>query len=414
MAKAIDKCRISGSDKLVSILDLGIQRLTGVFPSSPGADITAGPLELVFCPESGLVQLRHSYDAAEMYGTNYGYRSGLNAAMVTHLTAKARRLEELAGLQPGDVVVDIGSNDGTLLGAYTRSGIRRLGIDPTAEKFRNFYAPGIELVPTFFGVDAYRSAAGGTPAKLVTAVSMFYDLDDPVGFLQEISATLADDGICHLEQSYMPLMFERNAYDTVCHEHLEYYSVQSLLWIADKADLTVLDVELNDVNGGSFAVTLAKRAAKFSSNDRAVEHLLRAERAANLDKVSGYSGVQERACEHRTELRARIRELRDRGKRVFGYGASTKGNVLLQYCGFTTDDIECIAEVNPDKFGCYTPGTDIPIVSEEVAKSMRPDYFLVLPWHFRPGILKREAAWMAEGGGMIFPLPTIDVVNRVV
>jgi hypothetical protein len=222
--RAISCCRIGKSKNLISVLNLGFQALTGVFPKSADEPVTIGPLELVWSPDSGLLQLKHSYDASEMYGDNYGYRSGLNQSMVDHLTNKVRYLERLAGSKSGDVVLDIGSNDATTLKAYSVSGLKRVGIDPTGRKFAEYYPSGIKLVPDFFSAAGYRSVIK-QPAKIVTSIAMFYDLEDPIQFAKEIESILADDGIWHFEQSYMPSMLRTKAYDTVCHEHIEYYSL---------------------------------------------------------------------------------------------------------------------------------------------------------------------------------------------
>ena len=406
----IDRCRVSGSRNLVPVLSLGHQALTGVFPRDRAAGITSGPLELVWCPDSGLLQLHHSYAAGEMYGDNYGYRSGLNQSMVDHLTDKARHLERLAGLTAGDVVLDIGSNDGTTLKAFSVPGIRRIGIDPTGEKFRSCYTDEITLLPEFFSAAAYGSAEKRR-AKIVTSIAMFYDLDAPVEFAKQVESILASDGIWHFEQSYMPSMLRTNSYDTICHEHLEYYSLGVVQKIVEAAGLEVVDVVMNAVNGGSFAVTAARAGNRaVQPNAPVVNWLLEQEARMGLDTPRPYREFEERVFRHRSDLTRLIRTLVADGKKVLGYGASTKGNVLLQFCGFTEADIPTIAEVNPDKFGCFTPGTHIPIVSETEARAMKPDYFLVLPWHFKNGIVRREKEFLAAGGKMIFPFPEIEIV----
>lgn len=199
--KEIKQCRVSGSKDLVSVLNLGHQVLTGVFPKSASARITSGPLELVWCPDGGLLQLRHTYESGEMYGENYGYRSGLNQSMVSHLTDKVNYLQRMVDLKPGDRVLDIGSNDATTLKAYTAAGIKRIGIDPTGRKFAQYYTGDISLVPDFFSATAYRSIES-QPARIITSIAMFYDLDSPVEFAKQIESVLADNGIWHFEQSY--------------------------------------------------------------------------------------------------------------------------------------------------------------------------------------------------------------------
>ena len=406
----ISKCRVGDDSNLVSVLNLGHQALTGVFPRNAAEDVTVGPLELVWCPKSGLLQLKHTYNSSEMYGDNYGYRSGLNQSMVTHLTDKVAYLERLVSLKAGDAVVDIGSNDATTLKAYQTNGLKRIGIDPTGKKFAEYYPAEISLVPDFFSADAYRSVEK-QPARIVTSIAMFYDLDSPITFAQQIESVLADDGIWHFEQSYMPSMLRMNSYDTICHEHLEYYSLAVVKTILEKSGMRLVDVVMNSVNGGSFAVTAAKASnTSIRSNDAVINWLLDQEDRMGLNTPRPYRDFEERVFRHRDDLTRLIRALNADGKKVLGYGASTKGNVVLQFCGLTANDIPAIAEVNPEKFGKVTPGTHIPIISEADAKAMKPDYFLVLPWHFKDGILRREKEYLASGGKFIFPFPEIEIV----
>ncbi len=405
----VSACRICGSRNLKQILNLGDQALTGVFPRDPNRKITSGVLDLLKCDAStgcGLVQAGHSYPMGEMYGDNYGYRSGLNRSMVEHLRNKSDELKKWVNVSSDDVILDIGSNDGTLLSFFERP--KRIGIDPSAEKFRKFYPPGIELVVDFFTANAFKKLVGGKKAKLVTSIAMFYDLPEPLKFVQDIRDVLAPDGIWHLEQSYLPLMVERNAYDTVCHEHLEYYALRQIKWMADNCDLRIIDVGTNDVNGGSFWITIAHRNSSFKANDAAVEKMLKDE--AVYDMLAPYEAFRKRIDEQKRRLLDRLAQLRSEGKKVFGYGASTKGNVVLQYCGITPAIIPYIAEVNPDKFGCYTPGTRIPIISEAEAKAMKPDVLMVLPWHFKENFLQREAEFIRGGGKLLFPLPQVELV----
>jgi hypothetical protein len=408
--KKIETCRISGSRNLIPVLNLGTQVLTGVFPSEKTQAVTSGPLELAWCPDSGLLQLHHSYDLNEMYGFNYGYRSGLNESMVQHLKNKVIHLTRLRPVSAGDVVLDIGSNDASLLSAYGELGLYRIGIDPTGLKFQEFYKDGIELVPDFFSAEAFKSKCANKKASIITSISMFYDLESPAEFVQNISDILEKNGIWHFEQSYMPAMLRMGSYDTVCHEHLEYYSLRVVKELVERHGLKVIDVQMNAINGGSFAVTAAHAESELKANTPLIEWLLGQEDRLGLDTIKPYKDFEERVHRHREDLVKLIRSLRADGKTVVGYGASTKGNVLLQYCGFDRDDIACIAEINPDKFGCFTPGSLIPIVSEAEAKLMKPDYMLVLPWHFRDFILKREESYLNSGGKLIFPLPEIEIV----
>jgi hypothetical protein len=392
------------------VLDLGNQALTGVFPKFRETPVTRGPLELVWCPESGLLQLANSFDANEMYGENYGYRSGLNQSMIQHLTRKIRNLERMANLKPGDTVLDIGSNDATSLKAYTANGLIRIGIDPTGAKFKEYYPHDVVLISDFFSAKTFWTIANNR-AKIVTSIAMIYDLEDPIKFAREVAEVLADNGIWHFEQSYMPSMLRLSSYDTICHEHLEYYSLAVVRRILDAAHMKIVDVQMNSVNGGSFAVTAThKENDSIWSNNAIVGWLLEQEERMGLGTPRPYRDFEERVYRHRADLTRLLRTLVADGRKVLGYGASTKGNVLLQFCGFTEKDIPAIAEVNEDKFGAFTPGTLIPIVSEAEARAMQPDYFLVLPWHFKEGIVIREQEFIAKGGKMIFPFPEIEIV----
>ncbi len=409
--REIQSCRISGSTHLISVLNLGEQCLTGVFPRDRKQHVTRGPLELIWCPDSGLLQLKHSYSLSEMYGDNYGYRSGLNASMVTHLQGKVRGLERKLPLREGDWVLDIGSNDGTLLKAYSVPCLKRIGMDPTAAKFRSFYPPDVAVITDFFSADAFLQATGGRRARIITSIAMFYDLEDPGTFVADIARTLARDGIWHFEQSYMPSMLRTNAYDTVCHEHLEYYSLRVIRDLLAAHGLRVINVQMNGINGGSIAVTACHADSDMASENSIVEWTLQQEENWGLNSSKPYRQFEDRVFKHRSDLQRLLWSLVNDGKRVLGYGASTKGNVLLQFCRFGPDEIPAIAEVNPEKFGAYTPGTFIPIISEAEAKAMRPDYFLVLPWHFKANIVEREKEYLAAGGKLIFPLPEIEIVG---
>lgn len=417
MIKEITRCRICGGADLKPIINLGSQALTGIFPRSATSTLTAGPLELVRCDDEhnsnacGLLQLRHSYDLEEMYGLNYGYRSGLNQSMMAHLKGIVKQIEGLVQLQPGDHVLDIGSNDGSLLSFYEEiKDLKLIGIDPTGVKFKEYYQPRIQLIPEFFSASEIKKNFGSQKMRVVTSISMFYDLEQPLQFVKEICDVLAEDGIWVLEQSYMPTMLEVTAYDTICHEHLEYYSLKQIKWMADQVGLKIISVSLNDTNGGSFCLALARKDSKYPEAVFEMAALFEKEQKIALHTDAPYQAFTQRVIRHKQDLLEFFAMAREQGKKVIGYGASTKGNVILQYCGLTTTDLPFIAEVNPDKFGCFTPGTHIPIISEKDARAMRPDYFFVLPWHFRKGIVEREQEFLKQGGRLVFPLPEIEWV----
>lgn len=409
MYNEIEACRISKSKNLINVLSLGEQYLTGVFPKSVSEEVTKGPLDVVWCPDSGLLQMKQSYSLDEMYGENYGYRSGLNASMVRHLTNKIHTLERLVTLSPKDLVIDIGSNDATSLKAY-KSKCRKVGIDPTGSKFKEYYTDDISLIPDFFTAGVFHSLFPNERAKIITSIAMFYDLESPLDFVKDIEQCLDDEGIWHFEQSYMPSMLRTNSYDTICHEHLEFYSFKVVKNMLENCGLRVVDVQMNAINGGSFAVTACKTNASYKSNTAIINWMLKQEDDMGLDTPKPYRDFEERVFKHRKNLLELIEALVADGKKIFGYGASTKGNVLLQFCGLTTKHIPYIADVNEQKFGSFTPGTHIPIISEKDAHAMKPDYFFVLPWHFKASILEREKEYIEQGGKFIFPLPEIEIV----
>lgn len=415
MAQAISHCRICGNDNLQRVLDLGTQKLTGIFPREVDADLTAGPLELVKCHgpagggQCGLLQLRHSFDLKEMYGDNYGYRSSLNRSMVDHLRQLAQSLQSQVPLHRGDLVLDIGSNDGTLLSFYPDQDIDVVGIDPTAYKFEKYYQPHIRRIPDFFTRETFQANFADRKARIVTSIAMFYDLPAPQVFANDVAATLADDGLWHLEQAYLPSMLDGAIYDSICHEHLQYYALKQIKFLGDRAGLKIVAVHFNDVNGGSFAVTMAKDRAPYPACDELVREVLRREDSQGLDQLERLFKFADDVAAHRDALVRSLRNIRADKKLILGYGASTKGNVVLQYCGITPEDLPFIAEVNEDKFGCYTPGTNIPIIPEPDARAMKPDYFLVFPWHFRDNILRREAAFVQQGGRFLLPFPTVHL-----
>ena len=414
----IAKCRVCGNPNLDSILDLGTQALTGIFPKAADQQVPVAPLQLVKCADKddanacGLVQLKHSCNPTLMYGSNYGYRSGLNASMVAHLQAKAEKIRGTASLPPGSMILDIGSNDSTLLRALDEPGLQMVGMDPTGEKFREFYPPHIHLIPDFFSASRFRREFGHRRANVITSIAMFYDLEDPQAFVHQVAETLADNGIWVFEQSYLPLMLGRTSYDTICHEHVEYYSLKQIRYLLDRAELKIISVEKNQVNGGSFSVTAAHRSSTGLEPDSSVPEAFAEEAGQELAGGNIYAQFRERVFAQREALCRLLRNWSETGRKLFGYGASTKGNVILQFCGISSKDIPFIADVNPDKFGCFTPQTLIPIISEEQARARKPDGYLVLPWHFREHILVREKNFLAAGGALVFPLPQIEVVLK--
>lgn len=405
--KKIEKCRICGATELIPVADYGVQKLTGRFPKKIDELIIEGPLRLLKCMgECGLVQLGCNYDLADMYGDEYGYRSGLNKSMVMHLKYKVKRIEKLVIQEPGDIVIDIGSNDGTTLGFFNES-FTKIGVDPTANKFRRYYKENIKVIPEFFPSKNLEEILSGRKAKIITSFSMFYDLDDPMEFTFQIKDHLSDEGIWVFEQSYLPLMLATNGFDTACHEHLEYYSLKQIKYLLTKADMKIIDIELNKINGGSISITAARKSSSYAESNTAFENLLIYEEIQDIDSIRVWVEFEKRISIIKKELFDLFDNISLEGKKIGGLGASTKGNVLLQYFGIDAQILPYIGEINSDKFGSYTPGTSIPIISEgEVIE--KSDYLLVLPWHFKDFFVKNLKL---KGKKLIFPLPYVHVIQ---
>ncbi len=404
-------CRVCQSSGLEEIINLGTQPLSGVFPLSPSHLVSYGELKLMRCSECGLVQLGSSFPSEEMYGDNYGYRSGLNTTMVQHLERIAQGLIRRIGLEKRDVICDIGSNDGTFLKNFEGLDLELIGIDPTAEKYQTYYAPGAKIITSFFSEDNYFSNHA-KKAKIVTSIAMFYDLDDPVGFASQVNNILKDDGYWLIEMSYAPWVQTTGAYDTICHEHIEYYSLADLTHILNLAGFYIKDVSTNAINGGSIAV-LARKLSNFFTDPSSEYYiwLSAEEQRSRVNTLESWKQFAQRVESRRNSLRTLINEIKISGKTLYGLGASTKGNVLLNYSNLDNSLISAIGEVNPYKYGRVTPGSNIPIVSELDILRANPDYLIFLPWHFRENAIQKYQSFLTDGGRFIFPLPSVEVLG---
>ena len=410
MYKEITKCRISESPNLISVLNLGKQALTGVFPKGKDTPITSGPLELVWCPKSELLQLKHSYYPEEMYGDNYGYRSGLNRSMVNHLKAKVEQLQRLYPLQSGDIVLDIGSNDATLLKHYSNEGLRRIGIDPTGVKFKEYYTGGIELIPDFFSATAFKKMVSDKKAKIITSIAMFYDIQNPNKFVSDFKSILHEKGIWVMEMYYLPILLKYNAYDSICHEHITYLSFNHINYLCKKNNLKIFKTSLNSMNCGSIRYFICHKDAKFKLNFSSIQKCKKLEKVLSNEKC--LYNFKKRIQFLSNKLRSTIKRLKENKKTIHIYGASTKGNILIQYTKLTTKEIDFAADRNPLKWNRKMPGSNIPIISENKSRLKNPDAYLVLPWHFKKEFIKREKRFLSKGGQLIFPLPIIHTLSK--
>jgi SAM-dependent methyltransferase len=410
-------CRVCGSPSLKKIIDLGPQYLQGSF-IKPGKEMPCTRkinCTLVRCnPEEdenacGLLQMQHSVPPEILYAA-YWYRSGTNNTMRNHLK---EIIESVTSLIKKDnaTVLDIGCNDGTLLNYYPPA-FKKFGIDPSdvAQEVKN-----AKVVQDIFPSEELFKLLEGTKLDVITSIAMFYDLESPVDFVKGIKRFLSPDGVWIFEMSYMPRMLELDSYDTICHEHLEYYSLAVLEKICAMAGIKIFKISFNDINGGSIRC-YATHKEYSGFNDKRNYDLINETRQKEfdleLDTDKPYSSFQKRITKLKKELHDLLMKLKKKGKKIHVYGASTKGNTILQWCKINHELVEYAAERNPDKYGAMTLGTNIPIVSEEESRAMNPDYYLVLPWHFKKEFLQREKKTMQKGTAFIFPIPKIEIVKQ--
>jgi hypothetical protein len=401
------------------VLDLGEQCIAGAFADPKGEKPVQRriPLQLVRCDTSrdqdacGLLQLKHTVPGAILY-RSYWYRSGINRTMTEHLHGIAGQAEELVGLRPGDLVIDIGCNDGTLFDGYRERDARFLGFDPS-DVARYAEEKGYDVVRDFFDHARLHRRHPDQKARVVTSIAMFYDLEEPAEFAADVARSLAEDGIWISEFSYMPTMIEKNSFDTIVHEHLEYYSLSVVERLLGDAGLEVIGAELNDVNGGSIRLVIAHQGSRTPTPEAAerLQSMRIREFELALDSQEPYERFARNVDRVKRELSELLRSLKDEGKTIHVYGASTKGNTILQYVGIDSGIIDCAADRNPDKWGSETIGTRIPIVSEDESRKVKPDYYLVLPWHFLEEFLEREQAFLEGGGKFVLPLPEVRVLD---
>jgi len=417
--KSRTTCRICGSKNLTSILNLGEQYFANY--SSKSNDVVPFeeklPLELIRCDRSldpkscGLVQLRHTTPPNIMYD-RYFYRSGINQTMTNNLNEIVKQTILKIDLGSDDFVIDIGCNDGTLLQNYKQLSVKSIGFDPAKNMAEFSKQSGATIITEFFSSDEFIKNFGNYKAKIITSIAMFYDLENPNIFVEDIAKILHPDGIWVLELSYLPLMLSENAFDTIVHEHLEYYHFSVLEFLLSKHNLKVVDVYLNDINGGSFRV-FVQHENKLINNEsiKRISELQEKEEHLNLDTNQLFDTFINRVHTEKEKLITFIKNETSLGKKIHCYGASTKGNTLLQFYNLDKKLIQFIADRNPDKWGRRTIGTDIPIISEEESHSMNPDYYLILPWHFITEFTERENDYLKNGGKLIVPLPYFKIIE---
>ena len=412
-ATAVSRCRACRSSSLIPLFSLGALSLCNAFPLE-GEEPARIPLDVLLCDPRGggcgLVQLRHSTSTGLLY-TRYWYQSAISSTMREHLATITKGAENLVPLASGDVVLDIGCNDGTLLRSYVAAGIRRIGFEPN-QLHERAKGSATTIVNDFFSAAAFR-VTGAAPAKIVTSIAMFYDLDDPGTFADDVRECLADDGIWIVEMHHLPAMLETNGFDAIVHEHVAFYSMTTLQRLLAARDFEIFDVELNGMNGGSFRTFIRRQGAPVREPAGAaarVESLARREADAGLTSVTTYERFMANVNQARDQLRAFVTGAVSRGERVCLHGASTKGNALLQYYGLDNTVITAAADLNADKWGRRTPGTGIPIMRPEDVASLRPRYVIVPIWHLLDEV-QRFWAQLDPEAALIAPLPAMRVLE---
>tara|TARA_Y100001968_G_scaffold329780_1_gene379938 strand:+ start:94 stop:1356 length:1263 start_codon:yes stop_codon:yes gene_type:complete len=414
----ITSCRLCNCTDLIPVFDFGLQALSTRFPAKNEADAEIIPLNLVQCRNSkcNLTQLTHDYDFDDLYRKGYGYRSGVNKTMCNHLSNIVGQLEKIVELKEGDTVLDIASNDGTLLKNYKRKyKINLIGIDPTITQYRSYYPiKNTYLSSEFFSKHVFDCISPTKKAKIITSIAVFYDVPSPNNFAKDIASILDENGIWIMEQSYLPILIKDLSFDSICHEHLAYYGLKQIKLIAKNASLRVFNVETNSMNGGSLRVFMCHSNSNYKTNTQNIDLIENIESKAQINNQETFKQFKEKIISIRDELMKFINQEKQKGKKIHIYGASTKGNVLLQFFGINNELIEAAAERNEWKYGHRTPGTNIPIISEEESRALKPDYYLVLPWHFKNEFIEREKDFIDKGGRLIFPLPKVEIYPRTI
>ena len=390
---------------------MGKLSFTGKFAKNKNESIPKAEITLVKCKGCNLVQLSKNFNPKYLYGKDYGYRSGINKTMTDHLAKTAKLLSKKTKINRNEYVLDIASNDGTLLHKY-KKGIVKVGVDPILNKFKDLYKSIDYPINDFFSYKVIQKSKIKNKFKIITALSVFYDLKKPNNFLRDVKKLIdPKNGIFLLEFADLLSIIKYKLFDTICHEHLEYYSAKVIIDMVKNNGLKVFDIHTNSINGGSIRFFISDDHANYIINKKNIDKYLSEEKKHKLEKKSTYKNFFKEINNLKINLNKLISKIKLEDKTIHGYGASTKGNVLLQYFNIKNDQIPCIADRNPEKNNLYTPGTKIKIITEKISRNLKPDYYLVLPWHFKNEILKREKKMIENGTKFIFPLPSIKVTD---
>ena len=403
--QTIKKCRISKKKDLVSVGKFNKMSLTGTFPNSRNHKIHRLPFEVVYSKSSKLLQLKHNYDAKLLYGDNYGYLSSLNPIMVNHLKKKSLFLKKRINYKKNNFILDIGSNDGTFVNFF--NGKNLFGIDPSIKKLKKYYKRNIRTIPKIFekGFKLIKK----NKFKLISANAMFYDLTDPVLFMKKVGNILDKDGIFHIEVAYLPEIIKTFSYDTFCQEHYEYYSLMSLNYLCEKTNMKIIDFGFNDINGGSIWINISHSNSKFKQNFSKIRRQINYEKRLKIDKVKTYKAYFKKVFKHGKKIYSIVKQLKKKDKIIYGLGASTKGNVLLQNAKIDYNLLRGIFDVNKEKFNKFTPYSKIKILDERKLKNTKVDFILLLIWHFKLYVIKKIKKYN-KNIKIIIPFPKIKII----
>ena len=402
------KCRNCRNTKFDLVTEIGSQPISSYFPKKKEL-LKNYSLNLYECKSCRLIQLYEIPGLKEMYGPQYGYKTGISNFMVNHLKKKFDWIKKIKALKNNSNILDIGSNDGTFLNFFSKNIKKRklFGIDPSADAFPNSYNKRIEVIIDFFNEHSVNNYFENIKFSVITSFAMFYDVEDPNIFCKNISKILEKNGIWVLEFSYFPLLLKNLTYDQICHEHVIYYTLSTFKKILDKNNLKVVDFSLNEINGGSIEVLCTKKESNLKTKSNKIKELLLIEQKIIKED---YNKFNLRVHNSKKNLSLFLNNISK--SEVIGYGASTKGNVILNYCGVTNKDISYICDANPSKIGKFTPGSFIPIISKKEMRRINPKYLLVLIWSFKREVIKQEENFIKNGGKLIFPLPVFHVVDK--
>jgi len=412
----ITACRICNNKTLIPCIDLGKQYLSSVFPENLNYRKTAKkyPLDLVLCKKKkntcGTLQLAHEIDLSSMYEL-YPFSSSTNSSMPAILKNVVDTVLPLVKLKNNDVILDIGGNDGTLLSFLKKKKVELLTIDPAKNIKQIFKSPHYRYINNFFTKKVFESETD-KKAKIIFSIAMFYHLSSPIKFSEEVKSVLADDGVWVIQMAYLPAMLRTNMYDNIVHEHAGYYTAHNIEWIMEKAGLEVFDVMLNEVYGGSFRIFVKQKNNKNLKKTQRLKKILLDETKIGVKNVQTYRSFMKRIEKTKKDLLKVLKEIKLQNKTIWIYGASTKGNTILQYCGVSNIDIIAAADSNPFKFGKYIIGADIPIKDESKMRKAKPEYLLALPYSFVDGFIKRESELIKSGTKFIVPLPKVAVLPK--